>query len=210
MNIEKKSEFEPSARSTGLRSTTSSSKKFDMDLDIDSLLRSSICGNVQKEFQYRQSMANQNQENRPYRTTMTTDMNASTKSSFWGRQSGNASKAENFSDESFKPGEEFNALLDKEELEHEQENATIPGYDAEKARKSSMGQSNEPEMSFGAHCNQYQNDNIWQLYSQPSPPKKSRVPLVDVTIDEMSMTNGTMSYLNDTNLRKMISKYRKL
>lgn len=201
---EKQNEFEPSARSTALgRAARSSGRRADMFMDdIGEIMQSSSCEAVKKR--YRDSIAG-NPHDRPYRTTMSTDMNASTASSFYGRANG-AAKAQciRLSDESFKPGEEFNAALDQEELEHEQENATIPGYDANKRKSSLSDATNQPEYSFGAHCNQYQNDNIWNLYGNPSPPKKSRVPLIDMTNDEVSVVDGTM--MNDTNIKRMLSE----
>lgn len=205
MSVDQQDEFEPSARSTGLRSQASGSRRYDMMQDIGDIMQTSTSQAVQKRF--RESLAS---NERPYRTTMSTDMNASGASSYFGREARAAkSQCVRLSEESFQPGEDFGAQLAQGELEHEQENMTIPGYDADKARKSSLNDTeaeNPPEMSFGAHCNQYKNDDIWDIYSNPSPPKKSRVPLIDVTNDELSIADGTLGPITDKRIKKMLSE----
>lgn len=212
-----KSDFEPSeflARSTALKENQKNIKKIEkfdmMMMDIDDIMRTSVCKEVKDRF--RESLANRpSSSSRPFedkhpRTTMTTDMNSSGASSFWAKPNGqNAS----MSNESFKPAEELVEKLYQDEIEHEQQFAVIPRVDPAKAPGNSnwteMSQHEPPEMSFGVYAKQYQKDNIRDIYSGMSPPKKSRNSKVDTTNDEMSL--GEDGTIDGSHIRRMICKF---
>lgn len=83
--------------------------------------------------------------------------------------------------ELFTPGEELIAKLHQEEIAREKENAAILPGDFITTRR------------FETQCVKFQTENIREVFPHPSPPKKSRAPLIDLTNHEVSVVDGTMS-----------------
>jgi hypothetical protein len=197
--------FEPSARSTVVKHTLNSNKALGMMLDIDDIMRSSACREVQDK--YRQSIAfipeERISEYKEMRTTMGNENDSILSgNSSWSQMKVNQcsfqGKNISLSDESFKPAEEMVSELYKDQIQHDKEYADIPetSQTVSNSLWEDKSRINQTEMSFGAYCRQFNNDeDIDEICEKKDTPQRfeDRVPLVDLTNNEMSLRPSNIS-----------------
>lgn len=186
------------------------------DTEFDQLMKTSSSEAVHAK--YRESMA-------PGRLTMTTmprtadismrssmsstvSNNNGGKRDFWDANVGASSFAgPNMSMASslFRSGVDMLDKIAHDQDEQQQEYATIPSVNRTGSNESTWQDrtTRAPEMSFGPICQKFcGSNNIRDVYSNQSPRKKHRVPLVEVT----QVESPNISSRTETHSQKGISR----
>lgn len=214
-NKNHRSPFEPSeisARSTTLIRKNIPNRNFDMD--FDEIMRTSVSADVRSK--YRESIGMGRLSSLPrtadmsLRTSFGSNNNQKNSGDFWdaAKVSTNSFNGQNCSamSDDFRPAEEMVEKLKEDEFEQEQEFATIPHVPIATDQTTWESRSSrQPEMSFGAYCQDFL-PNIRDLYGNNRSPAKrtNRVAMVDD--DEDSPSGNESGRLGMTHLKKLISK----
>lgn len=108
----------------------------------------------------------------------------------------------------FAPGEQMINQLEEDEMEQQNEFATLPNVQKTLSNESNWENRNsmrQPEMSFGQYAQNYLGGNdIRNIYGNKSPAKRNRVALVELDNTEAATpTNGSEL----TKMQKLISKF---
>lgn len=210
---EAKSPFKPSeisARST-LAQIKVNDKTFS-DFDFDEIMRSSTSEAVRNK--YRESIGATRMSSIPrtadmsLKSTITSSApRHSEVNDFWDQAqiSTNSFTGANMSVASadFNVGENVSEVFRKDEVEQQKEFAPIPVPRSNSNETNWENQSMQPEMSFGRYAHEFVKlNNIRDIYSNKSPPKRSKgMPLVELSNIETPQP-GNRS--NTAHLRKII------
>lgn len=214
-----RSPFEPSeisARSTLHKNVPNN--RYVNDMDFDEIMRTSVSSDVRSK--YRESIGMGRLSFLPrtadmsLRTSIASSCNQKTSDDFWdaAKISTNSFNGRNMSvsSECFRPAEEMVEQLKVDEIEQEQEFATIPNIQPVTDQTTwEERASRQPEMSFGAYCQDFLPVKIRDVYNNKSPAKRNnRVAMVDVTNDDDSSNEG--SRIGAAHIQKLISELTRI